>query len=343
MKSTFKCFFRRCLSTDQRPERTSASAPADLHVLHISLCYLIISSLMKYVIFQQELTATDLIPKPRTPFFIMRPAHSSALGKKATSAAFQSPSYLLTTTRTKGKQKLTTDRQKSKTREHRLGKCRGRGEDGYNLFREASIFQKMRQYCCFPSDDGRSVLCVHWKVSVRDFWQLLSFHKGQYEAGTVKITTLDVIPSSTWSSDSLILVIADACAGQGSTFSNGETVTETHTSLALMLRLSWFKSTSFPTTSEPILETCKRFPCREAAASWSQENQQDTTARIILNKATEEFHFILISLQSMCLLIQLPAGDGLNYHHTALHFFQWHIHNTFHGTKCCLQHMMVVP
>lgn len=126
MKSTFKCFFRRCLSTDQRPERTSASAPADLHVLHISLRYLIISSLMKYVIFQQDLTATDLIPKPHTPFFIMRPACSSAMGNKAISAAFQSPSYLLTTTGTKGKQKLTTDRQ-IKDQRAQIGKMQRKG------------------------------------------------------------------------------------------------------------------------------------------------------------------------------------------------------------------------
>lgn len=155
------------------------------------------------------------------------------------------------------------------------------------------------------------MLSVHWKLSVGDFWQLLSFHKGQYETGMVKITHLDVTSNSTWLSDSLLSVIADALAGLGSIFST-ERVRLKYTLhlpwCCIYLDLSW---PLYPTTSKPFLENCKHISCRETAATWNEENQQDTAGQIIQNKTTTEFNFF-ISLQTTCLLIQLPADDKVN-------------------------------
>lgn len=76
----------------------------------------------------------------------------------------------------------------------------------------------------------------------------------------------------------------------------------------IYLDLSWPLS---PTTPKPFLETCKHISCRETAATWNEANQQDTTGQIIQNRTTEEFNFF-ISLQTTCLLTQLPADDGVN-------------------------------
>lgn len=184
------------------------------------------------------------------------------------------------------------------------------------------------------------MLCVLQKLSVGDFWQLLSFHKGQYEAGTVKITSLDIISNSAWFSDSLISVIAGALAAVSSIFSSKRE------RLKFILHLPWcciYLDLKWPlssTSSRPFLETCKHISCQETAASWNQQNLQDINAQIVQNKTTKELNFF-ISLQTTCLLIQLHGDDRLNGFET--HFFLWHSHQIFSGATCCLQHRADLP